>query len=88
MTNNKLHKKLIDKMFKIAGYEIGYKEIKNRDDNWFQQYTMTHAQEEKWKVYCLKKIKKAFPSFSNKFVILQYSYFNMSFGLKIKTNDK
>ena len=79
-----LSEKLIDKMFKIAGYKIGFEEIKNRKDNWFQQYTITSKQEDLWKVYCLKQIKKAYPTFTDKFIIIQYNMFNLKYGLKIK----
>ena len=35
---------LINQMFIIAGHDVRFEDIKTRQDNWFQQYTMTMAQ--------------------------------------------
>ena len=37
-------KTLIDKMFEIAGHQVTFEDIKDRKDNWYQQYTMTEEQ--------------------------------------------
>jgi len=79
-----LSEKLIDKMFKIAGYKIGFEEIKNRKDNWYEQYTMTFKQEEKWEKYCLKEIKKEHPNSNDKYIEKYYNMFNLNYGLKLK----
>jgi len=34
-------KDLINKMFEIAGHTARYEDMIGRQDNWFQQYTMT-----------------------------------------------
>lgn len=41
-------KHLIDKMFEIAGYDVRFKDITGRQDNWYQQWTMTRQQQEEW----------------------------------------
>ena len=35
---------LIDKMFEFAGHDARYKDVEGRTDNWYQQWTMTEAQ--------------------------------------------
>lgn len=35
-------------MFSKAGHDVTYEDIKDRKDNWFQQYTMTNAQHDEW----------------------------------------
>jgi hypothetical protein len=37
-------KELIDKMFELAGHPLKFEDVEGRKDNWFQQYTMTEAQ--------------------------------------------
>jgi hypothetical protein len=37
-------KTLIDKMFEIAGHPLKFEDVEGRTDNWFQEYTMTEAQ--------------------------------------------
>ena len=49
---------LINEMFKIAGHQITFEDIKGREDNWFQQWTMTVAQNEEWKLWGKKYLQK------------------------------
>ena len=35
---------IINKMFEIAGHNVTYDDIKDRKDNWYQQWTMTEEQ--------------------------------------------
>jgi len=42
-------KELIDKMFELAGYDLKFEDVEGRKDNWFQQYTMTEAQNQEWR---------------------------------------
>ena len=42
---------LINEMFRIAGHEVTFDDIKDRKDNWFQQYTMTVAQNTEWQAW-------------------------------------
>ena len=52
---------LINEMFKIAGHAVTYDDIKDRKDDWFQQWTMTVAQYDEWKdwgkKYLMKKLR-------------------------------
>jgi len=51
-------KELIDKMFEIAGHLLKFEDVEGRKDNWFQQYTMTEAQNEEWREWGIKLIMK------------------------------
>ena len=51
-------KELIDKMFEIAGHPLKFEDVEGRKDNWFQQYTMTEAQNEEWRNWGTKFIMK------------------------------
>jgi len=42
-------KELIDKMFELAGHDLKFEDVEGRKDNWFQQYTMTEAQNQEWR---------------------------------------
>ena len=42
-------KNLIDKMFELAGHSLRYEDVIGRQDNWFQQYTMTEDQNKEWR---------------------------------------
>ena len=50
-------KELIDKMFEIAGYPLKFEDVEGRTDNWFQQYTMTEAQNKEWRDWGVKFLK-------------------------------
>jgi hypothetical protein len=53
-----LLKELIDKMFEIAGHDLKFEDVEGRKDHWFQEYTMTEAQDEEWKDWGTKLIMK------------------------------
>ena len=56
--NKLILKELIDKMFEIAGHSLKFEDVEGRTDNWFQQYTMTEAQNEEWRNWGAKLIMK------------------------------
>ncbi len=49
---------LINQMFIIAGHNVTYDDIKDRKDNWFQEWTMTTAQSEEWKKWGADYLRK------------------------------
>jgi hypothetical protein len=51
-------KELIDKMFEIAGHDLKFEDVEGRQDHWFQEYTMTEAQNEEWRDWGIKLIMK------------------------------
>jgi hypothetical protein len=48
----------INEMFRIAGHEVTYDDIKERKDNWFHEWTMTIAQNEEWQRWGKKYLQK------------------------------
>ena len=51
---------MIDEMFKIAGHNVTYGDVKDRKDDWFNEWTMTEAQYEEWKKWGKKYLMKKF----------------------------
>jgi hypothetical protein len=51
-------KELIDKMFEISGHDLKFEDVEGRKDHWFQEYTMTEAQNEEWRDWGIKLIMK------------------------------
>jgi len=49
---------LINEMFKIAGHDVTYDDIKDRKDNWFTNWTMTEDQYNEWKLWGKKYLQK------------------------------
>jgi hypothetical protein len=49
---------LVNEMFKIAGHSVTYEDIKDRKDNWFNDWTMTMDQYEEWKLWGKKYLQK------------------------------
>jgi hypothetical protein len=56
--NKLVLKELIDKMFELAGHPLKFEDVEGRKDNWFQQYTMTEAQNKEWRDWGIKLIMK------------------------------
>jgi len=75
-------KELINKMFEIAGHPLKFEDVEGRKDNWFQQYTMTEAQNEEWRNWGTKFIMKK--RRYNKFLAdREMRMLNLYCGLKI-----
>ena len=51
---------IINKMFEIAGHPVTYEDIKNREDAWYTQWTMTTVQNEEWKKWGKQYMMKNF----------------------------
>ena len=49
---------IINQMFTIAGHEVTYDDVIDRKDNWYDQYTMTVAQNEEWKNWGVDYLRK------------------------------
>jgi len=71
---------LINQMFIIAGHDVTFEDIKNRKDNWFQQYTMTIAQNEEWQAWG-KKYLQANLRTPAKLAEKQMQWFSLQYGL-------
>ena len=49
---------MINEMFRIAGHAVTYDDIKDRKDNWFQEWTMTVEQNDEWQAWGEKYLQK------------------------------
>ena len=75
-------KELIDKMFEIAGHPLKFEDVEGRKDYWFQEYTMTEAQDEEWRNWGIKYIMKKYRY--NKYLAeRQMGMLSLYCGLKI-----
>lgn len=77
-----LLKELIDKMFEIAGHDVRFEDVEGRKDPWFQQYTMTEAQNQEWREWGTKHIKKK-RRFYSKIASREMAFLDLYCGLKI-----
>jgi hypothetical protein len=51
---------IINEMFIIAGHQVTYENIKDRQDAWYTQWSMTESQFDKWQKWGQKYLKKKF----------------------------
>jgi hypothetical protein len=62
--------------------EVTFEDVKTRQDNWFQKYTMTIAQNEEWqawgKKYLQKNLREREPNQPKR----QMQWFSLQYGLK------
>jgi hypothetical protein len=77
-----LLKELIDKMFELAGHDLKFEDVEGRTDNWFQQYTMTEAQNQEWREWGTKHIKKK-KRYYSKIASREMAFLDLYCGLKI-----
>jgi hypothetical protein len=75
-------KELIDKMFELAGYDLKFEDVEGRNDNWFQQYTMTQIQNEEWREWGTKLLTKK-RRYGKKLADRQMRMLDLYCGLKI-----
>jgi predicted ArsR family transcriptional regulator len=72
---------LINEMFRIAGHEVTYEDIKDRKDDWYTQWTMTMAQNDEWKAwgktYLIKNLK-----LTSKYAEREMAMVSLMWGLK------
>lgn len=79
-------KELIDKMFEIAGHPLKFEDVEGRTDNWFQQYTMTEAQNKEWRDWGTKLIMKK-RRYNNFLADREMRMLDLYCGLKIENNS-
>jgi len=80
--NKLILKELIDKMFEIAGHPLKFEDVEGRTDNWFQQHTMTEAQNEEWREWGIKLIMKK-RRYNKKLADREMRMLDLYCGLKI-----
>lgn len=79
---------LINKMFEIAGHNVTYKDIIDRKDEWYREWTMTEQQEKEWVDWGVKHIHKSYKHFSIDIAKREMAMFNLAYGLKIKKDEQ
>lgn len=72
---------MINEMFKIAGHDVTFDDVKDRKDNWFQQWTMTMDQYEEWKNWGKRYLMKKF-RYPARYAERQMGMIGLMWGLK------
>ena len=72
---------LINEMFRIAGHEVTYDDIKDREDTWYTDWTMTFAQHEQWMEWGAAYLRKELRT-RKEAAKKQMSWFALNYGLK------
>ena len=68
-------------MFRIAGHEVTYEDIKDRKDDWYTQWTMTMAQNDEWKAWGKKYLIKNL-RINAKLAEREMAWVSLQWGLK------
>lgn len=74
-------KEIINKMFLISGHDVTFEDVKDRHDDWYNQYTMTLEQEEEWMNWMVQYLRKE-KRCSKEFAKRSAAWVNLMFGLK------
>lgn len=72
---------VINKMFEIAGHDVTYDDIKDRKDNWFQEWTMTYEQGDQWKQFGISELRKRL-KLNKHLAEREMAMINLMYGLK------
>ena len=74
---------MINKMFELAGHQVTFEDIKGRTDNWYQQWTMTEAQNKEWREWGINYLKKQKGLYKH-YAERQMAMFDLMYGLKLE----
>ena len=85
--DEKIVKELINEMFRIAGHEVAYEDIKDRKDAWYTDWTMTVAQYEQWKQWGTDYLKKNLKMKKLK-AEKTMAWFALNYGLKFSDYEQ
>lgn len=77
---------LINKMFEIAGHQVIFEDVKDREDNWYQQWTMTESQNLEWMEWGVSYLRKQL-RINKKLAEREMGWINLSWGLKLRQDD-
>jgi hypothetical protein len=75
-------KEIINEMFKIAGHNVVFEDIKDRQDAWYTQWTMTDEQNAQWRKWGEEKIKSDL-KLNKELAKKEMAWFDLMYGLKI-----
>ena len=79
--NEKAVVDLINEMFRIAGHTVTFDDVKERKDNWFNDWTMTEAQYNEWQKWGKQYIMKTYRA-SAKMAEREMAMVGLQWGLK------
>ena len=74
---------ILNKMFEFAGHKVTYEDIKDRQDAWYNDWTITEEQYDKWKQWGTKQIKKKL-KYTDVYAERQMSMIGANWGLKFE----
>jgi hypothetical protein len=77
---------LINKMFEIAGHQVTFQDIKDRKDDWYQQWTMTESQNQEWIEWGMEYLRKQL-KINKKLAEREMGWINLNWGLKTRQDD-
>jgi hypothetical protein len=78
---DKIVAELINEMFRIAGLDVTYDDIKGREDAWYTDWTMTVTQHEQWMEWGAAYLHKELRT-RKEAAKKQMSWFALNYGLK------
>lgn len=82
--DEKIVEELINEMFRIAGYDVKYQDIKDREDAWYADWTITEEQYKQWIEWGSEYIRKAKRLAKGK-AKHAMAWFALNYGLKFIT---
>lgn len=74
---------IINKMFEIAGHTITYEDIKDREDAWYTQWTMTTEQNQEWQKWGKQYLMKNFRLYA-RMAEREMQWISLQWGLKFE----
>jgi len=72
---------VLNKMFEIAGHNVTFDDIKDRKDDWYNQWTITESQYDEWQKWGVKEYKKKF-KLTEDYAKRQMGMIGLNWGLK------
>ena len=82
LSDEDMVKDIINTMFIIAGHDVTYEEIKDRKDKWYEEWTMTSEQEDKWMEWMVGYFRKH-RKLTVRYAQTSASMYNLMWGLKV-----
>jgi len=74
-------------MFEVAGHSVTFEDVKDRKDNWYQQWTMTESQTHEWMDWGIEYLRKEL-KINKKLAEKEMGWINLSWGLKTRLDDR
>lgn len=75
---------MINEMFKIAGHDVTYDDVKDRKDDWFNDWTISEAQYKEWQTWGKKYLQTKLRMYA-KMAEREMSMIGLMWGLKFET---